>query len=293
MKRALVTGHLGFVGRHMVPALEAEGWDVLGVDVQEGMDARDFFRMSGAHYDLVIHLAAVVGGRATIEGAPLSVAVDLAIDAEMFGWALRTRPGRVVYFSSSAAYPIEFQGRTSMVKLFESMIDLDNVRTPDLTYGWAKLTGEQLARYARAEGVPVTVLRPFSGYGEGQDLDYPWPSFIDRARRRADPFEIWGDGLQMRDWIHIDDIVGATLACINEGVDGPLNIGTGRATSFFQLKEMVCKTASYNPQVNLHLDAPIGVHRRVADTRALFDVYKPRIQLEDAVERALKKETNV
>jgi hypothetical protein len=51
----------------------------------------------------VVHLAAIVGGRSTIEGAPLSVAVDLSLDAELFNWALRTRPGRIVYFSSSAA----------------------------------------------------------------------------------------------------------------------------------------------------------------------------------------------
>src|SRR5882762_4540552 len=99
---------------------------------------------------------------------------------------------------------------------------------PDMTYGWAKLTGEVLAGYAIQAGLQVQVFRPFSGYGEDQALDYPFPSFIDRALRWAEPFEIWGDGTQTRDWIHIDDIVGATLAAIDQDVKGPINLGWGR-----------------------------------------------------------------
>ena len=52
--------------------------DITGIDIVEGNDARDFFKHNEEYYDLVIHLAAVVGGRATIEGSPLSVAVDLS-----------------------------------------------------------------------------------------------------------------------------------------------------------------------------------------------------------------------
>lgn len=156
--KALVTGHKGFVGRHFVKKLESEGWDITGVDIvsENPIDARDFFRKDDTHYDLVVHLAAVVGGRATIEGAPLSVAVDLAIDSEAFQWALRTKPKHFVYYSSSAAYPIWLQEEKdnsifslpNIYKLKESDIDLDDIANPDLTYGWSKLTGEILASHA-------------------------------------------------------------------------------------------------------------------------------------------------
>jgi nucleoside-diphosphate-sugar epimerase len=287
VKRALVTGSAGFVGRHMTQALDDAGWELDTVDIVDGVDARDFFRQDRGRYDLVVHLAAVVGGRMKIEGAPLELAVDLSIDAELFSWALRTRPGRVVYFSSSAAYPVRHQTAAVLEPLHEIDLCLDEVDDPDLLYGWAKLTGEILARHARDAGVPVSVLRPFSGYGEDQPLDYPFPSFIDRARRRADPFVIWGSGEQVRDFVHIDDVVDATLAAVGAEVDGPLNIGTGRATSFNQLADMVCAEAGYTPTFVNDLSKPTGVSWRVASTLRLSDIYTPKVTLEEGIHRAL------
>lgn len=299
MPTCLLTGAAGFVGRHMRPALNAAGYDVLALDLRgviDGsltttvweQDVRDYFRDAEERFDLVVHLAAVVGGRATIEGAPLSVAVDLAIDADLFGWAIRTRPGRVVYYSSSAAYPTRWQRASTKMRLHEALIDLDRIGTPDLTYGWSKLTGEMLAGHARAAGVPVTVVRPFSGYGPDQDLDYPFPSFIRRAYNREDPFEVWGSGEQVRDWVHIDDVVELTLAMVERGIDGPLNIGTGRPTTFLELAEIVAYRAGYEPKILPLSDKPSGVAYRVADTTLLErSLWLPRIRLEDGVSEAL------
>jgi len=206
----LITGHKGFCGRHFTQFLKEH--EITGVDLKDGQDCRDFFKTSTQKFDLVIHLAAIVGGRETIEGQPLSVATELSIDAEMFNWAVHTKQPRLVYYSSSAAYPIKLQ--ESAYKLKESDIDLENVHNPDFSYGWAKLTGEILAKYARAHGVAVHVLRPFSGYGEDQDLTYPFPSFIQRIKSNENPFTIWGDGNQVRDFIHIDDIVAATMKVV-------------------------------------------------------------------------------
>jgi nucleoside-diphosphate-sugar epimerase len=108
-------------------------------------------------------------------------------------------------------------------------------RPPDQTYGWAKLTGEMLAEHARAAGVAVHVLRPFSGYGEDQGTEYPFGAFIERARKREDPFVIWGDGRQVRDWVHIDDVIGATLAVVEADYQEPVNVCTGRGVSMAEL----------------------------------------------------------
>jgi nucleoside-diphosphate-sugar epimerase len=285
--KVLITGSSGFVGRHFVHALD--GHDLAMVDLATGTDARDFFRLNHTRFDLVIHLAAVVGGRAQIEGAPLSLAVDLAIDADMFTWALRTRPRRVVYFSSSAAYPIDLQNDFARPHaLREQDLKLSgNIGNPDLTYGWAKLTGEQLAQHAENEGLRVHVFRPFSGYGEDQDLAYPFPSFIRRAVTRQDPFTVWGDGNQVRDWVHIDDIVNATMAAVDEDVPGPVNLCTGRDTSFNQLARLVCQQAGYEPTLKHILDAPQGVAYRVGDPAKLNSFYTPMVALEDGIARAL------
>jgi len=285
--KVLITGSEGFVARYFRRALEGHDLTLVDVRARPSVDARDFFRRDDTRFDLVVHLAAVVGGRATIEGEPLRVAVDLAIDAELFQWALRTRPGRVVYYSSSAVYPVGLQTGDPPRRLRETDLDLDDPKLPDLTYGWAKLTGEQLARYAAAEGLRVHVFRPFSGYAEDQDESYPFRAFVDRARRRADPFEIWGDGTQVRDWVHIEDVVAGTLAAL-EDEPRPLNLCTGRATSFTELARLATAAAGYDPRIEYLADAPRGVSHRVGDPSAMFEVYRPRISLEESLRGVLR-----
>lgn len=285
--RVLLTGSAGFVGRHLHAALNARGDHVTTCDLADGCDALDLFRTDGTRYDLAIHCAAIVGGRASIDGSPLGVATNLALDAWYMRWLIRTRTPRAVYFSSSAAYPVEYQRPGPIRLLHEEDIDLDRPRQPDATYGWAKLTGEYLARYAQAEGVQMTVLRPFSGYGTDQDEAYPFPAFIRRARRRDDPFEIWGDGSSTRDWIHIDDLVGATLAAVEHGVAGPVNLGWGRPVAFDDLACIVTSMAGYQPAMKYLPTAPQGVHHRVCDPSLMRAFYEPKVTLEEGVHRAL------
>ena len=284
--KILITGDAGFVGRAFHRALDDKGHDITGIDLVNGKEVRHFFATDTTQFDVVIHLAAIVGGRMTIEGNPLSVASDLAIDADMFQWALRTRPKHIVYFSSSAAYPIFLQKLAYQQKLREIDINLEHIRTPDFTYGWAKLSGEMLASYARNEGLKVTVLRPFSGYGADQALDYPFPSFIERAKRKADPFEVWGRGTQVRDFVHIDDVVGATFAAVINDV-AVMNICSGRPTSFIELAEMVMLQAGYLAPIKTNLDAPVGVEYRVGDPSRMLAVYEPKISLEEGIALAL------
>jgi nucleoside-diphosphate-sugar epimerase len=284
--KVLITGHMGFVGRQFMRTLD--GHDIVGIDIKEGNDAREFFAKDDTRFDLVVHLAAVVGGRATIDGQPLKVATDLAIDSDMFQWALRTRPDRIVYYSSSAAYPIAYQTYSMKYHLHESHINLDSIMNPDQTYGWAKLTGEMLARYAEEEGLRVHVFRPFSGYGGDQDLDYPFPSFIQRAKKKEEVFDIWGSGNQVRDFIHIEDVVNATLEAVKQDIQGPVNLGTGRPTSFNRLAEMVTGAMGFTPEFNRVEDAPEGVAYRVCDPSKMLTFYQPKISLEEGIAKALK-----
>jgi nucleoside-diphosphate-sugar epimerase len=281
--KILITGHKGFVGRNFVKALPDS--DITGIDLKDGNDCRDFFKSNTDQFDLVIHLAAIVGGRATIEGEPLSVATDLSIDAEFFNWVQSTKPKNVVYFSSSAAYPIDLQTTHRRNRLTEHDLNLDEVRNPDLTYGWAKLTGEYLAQFVTHSN--VFVFRPFSGYGSDQDADYPFPSFIDRALSKSDPFDIWGDGEQVRDFIHIEDIVQAVLWHVQTGYTGTWNLCSGVPTSFNDLAQMVCDEAGYKPVFNHIRSAPTGVQYRVGDPYVSHHYYKPQISLREGIRRAL------
>lgn len=251
-------------------------------------DVRDWFRYDEERYDLVVHLAGVIGGRAKIEGDPLALAVNLELDTAFFRWVARTRQPHVVYMSSSAVYPAHMQDGAPL-RMSEDLVDVNDrwFGRPDEMYGWAKLSGEYLAQRVRHHDVIVTVMRPFSGYAEDQDLDYPFPSFVDRARRRADPFEVWGDGEQVRDFIHVDDVVGATMAAVRAGYNGPLNVASGRPTSFNDLQRLVCAVADYDPEVRHLLAAPRGVRYRVGSPDRMLQVYTPTVSLERGIERAL------
>ena len=204
-KRALVTGGCGFVGRHFVRRLTEHDYETTIVDnLSTGLhpddwpahlnvfkehsgsvrfinqDFREYARLSEPEFDMILHLAAVVGGRMTIEGDPLAVATDLAIDATFFNWLAKAtyKPTKILYFSSSAAYPIKYQTSSLNMPLSEEMIDFEkNIDLPDMTYGWSKLTGEYLAKFAVANhGLNIAIFRPFSGYGEDQDFSYPFPA---------------------------------------------------------------------------------------------------------------------
>lgn len=304
--RALVSGDRGFLGRHFAAELMNRGYEVHGLDVKasSAQDCRKFFDLElrhpavRKHWDLVVHCAAVVGGRETIERDPLATAESLSIDAEMFRWAAAVRPGRVLYISSSAAYPVAYQSpENGGTALAESLIDLPRVTwEPDEVYGWSKVTGELLADRLRRSGVPVTVVRPFSGYGTDQDPSYPFRAILDRVKAGDDPVEVWcGDCV--RDWIHVDDLVAGALAVAESGTEDPVNLCTGRATSFTELTRLMIKhTVLLRPRtylgglpsVRVRPDAPQGVAYRVGDPSRMVTYYRPRITLEEGIRRALE-----
>lgn len=238
----------------------------------------------------VFHFAAIVGGRMKIEGDPMIVALDLSIDAEFFHWVTQHKPERVLYPSSSAAYPVSLQTTDGAIALSEGDIDFNkNLGTPDMTYGWSKLTGEFLAQIAAKHyGVRVACIRPFSGYGEDQEHSYPVPAIAARAAKREDPFEVWGTGKQGRDFVHIDDVLDFIFMLLDNVSDGSAyNIGSGRLTSFLELIEVFGEIAGYKPTIKPLLDKPVGVHSRYANMDLVNEKFgwKPKISLKEGMER--------
>jgi nucleoside-diphosphate-sugar epimerase len=238
-------------------------------------------------YDLLIHAAAVVGGRVSIDGDPLGIAGNMGIDHAALSWAVRTGT-TVLYFSSSAAYPVGLQIGRGRPLAESDLHPGGTVGHPDNTYGWSKVTGEVMVAAARAAGATVSVVRPFSGYGTDQDTDYPFPSFVARAVAREDPFTIWGDGQQVRDFIHIDDIYAACMAIVGSGTTDPVNLSTGIGTSFNQLADLITREAGYTPTIRHLTDKPTGVRFRVGDPTRMRRYHEPRVSLLDGIRRALE-----
>lgn len=299
--RAMVTGDSGFIGRHMRVALERRGWDVVGCDLRTGSDARDVFLSDDNVYDLVVHCAYHVGGRAAIDGEPRLLAANLELDARLFDWAVRTGQRHVLYYSSSAAYPIRLQEATAAVRILggdydrsrpwvpldEDMIDNRALEQPDARYGWAKLTGERLAEVARLSGLRVHVVRPFSGYGEDQDLTYPFPAILRRVL--TGELSVWGPPGQYRDWVHVDDVIGCSLAVIDQDVDGPVNICSGVGVEMGDLAVRMAGIAgvAVPGEVTYLRDRPTGVMVRVGSPARMVEIYRPTVDLDEGIRRAI------
>jgi nucleoside-diphosphate-sugar epimerase len=292
----------------MVRELVRRGWSVRGVDLEpcpsgwQPEDVRRVFRgesLFWERYDLTVHCAYHVGGRRAIDGNPLLLALNLELDAQMFDWAVRTGQ-RVLYFSSSAAYPVRLQTREWVSahgehRLCEGDINLGQWSktgdwSPDARYGWAKLTGEYLALSA-GEHIPVHVVRPFSGYGVDQDLCYPFPAILDRARRWEPGdggFVVWGPSGQTRDWIHISDVVRGALAVVEADERRPVNLCTGVGTEFGDLARMVLRAMGKHAGIWNDPSKPTGVMHRVGDPARMLELYRPQVLLEDVVREATR-----
>jgi GDP-L-fucose synthase len=274
-------------------------------------DCRSWFRYNyDLHFDYAFHLAAIVGGREMIENNPLSVADDLSIDAAYWQWAAIARPGKSVIFSSSAAYPIHLQRAYVQGPLRERDISFTlgcgtigsftlgcgTIGVPDLTYGWSKLTMEYLARLAyEKHGLKSICFRPFSGYGEDQDMAYPFPSLckkvLDYKDHPAVPVEVWGTGEQMRDFIYIEDCIDGVLTMMDKIDDGSaVNLSTGVATSFNDIIRLASEVAGYAivPQIRPLSDKPVGVFCRVGDTSKQRSLgFTPKVSLREGVSRVV------
>ena len=320
MKKILITGGAGFVGRRFVkryldlgdevhcvdPVAEHTG----GKDPDDGFplynprdyknfhfsrqDCREWFEQNGdTDFDYVFHLAAMVGGRAMIENNPLAVADDLSIDAEYWQWAKAAQPKKTICFSSSAAYPIGRQRSEGYELLSEDMIAFDNdIGMPDMSYGWAKLTCEYLARLAfEKHGLKSVCYRPFSGYGEDQDDSYPFPSICKRAMAHAgeDTLTVWGTGDQMRDFIYIEDCVDGVLKTMDKIDDGDaLNLSTGIYHSFKQFARIAAEECGYEPEVVGLSDKPAGVFARGGCTKKQAEFgFEASVSFRDGIRKAL------
>ena len=153
--------------------------------------------------------------------------------------------------------------------------------------GSNQLSGEFLARYAaESYGIATVIYRPFSGYGEDQSFDYPFPSIVKRAMETEPPMIVWGSGEQTRDFIHIDDVVEAVMISHEFLEPGDaLNLGTGVGVSFYELAEKCLELAGRDIGVECDTSKPEGVFYRVANPERMFKYYRPSISLEEGIER--------
>lgn len=241
MTKVLVTGAAGFVGRHLVRACLARGWEVVGMDVRPAPeDGGTFFhgdfsdredvRRAVKDMDYVFHEGAVSSSPMFEPDPSRGVEVNVMGGLYLLHAAADAGVGRVVHASTSSIYgdlPVPWR---------EDMV----LRAPPNLYAASKLAFEQLAQTYTARGDLDTVgLRYFSIYGPGEESKGQYANMISQflwTMRKGERPVVYGDGTQTRDFTHVDDIVRANLLALETKAVGEVfNVGTGRETSINSL----------------------------------------------------------
>ena len=288
-RKVLVTGGTSFIGSHLVDALVERGAKVHVVDdltsgkvsnleshlksgrvslVEADLREPGVTRAAMKGIQVVFHLAADHGGRGYVDLHQAGPASNLFLDGLVFWEAVKAGVEKVVYASSGCVYPNYMQ--TDPKK--EIYLREEDVKPPhdaDNMYGWAKLMAEMtLQSYHREHKLGAASCRYFTVYGPRGVENHAVIAMIARAFVRQDPFEVWGDGTQIRNWTYVEDIVSGTILAAEKINDGTaVNLGTMERVTVLDAVHMVTERAGYKPQIRLRRDMPTGPINRVADNR--------------------------
>ena len=282
-KKALVCGAGGFIGSHMVKKLKSEGYWVRGADIKypefSMSEADEFLRgdltgqtfcdmVCNIEFDEIYQFAADMGGAGYIFTGEHDADVmnnSATINLNILRNVKDYKPK--IFFSSSACmYPEHNQLDPNTPDCRE---DTAYPANPDSEYGWEKLFSERLyLSYHRNYDVPVRIARYHNIFGpEGT-----WTGGREKApaaicRKVAElpkgggSIEVWGDGLQTRSFLFVDECVEATYRLVQSDFTGPVNIGSEEMVSINQLVDIAAKVAGKEVEKN-HIDGPLGVRGR-------------------------------
>jgi len=245
-KRIVITGVSGFIGKHVAQEAARRGYNVTGIGRPQeccaeafdfiSADIRDKDRMIQAmrDQDCVIHLAAVTSNVEFIKAPRDCYDINTNGFLNVIDAAAKGGCKRFVYASSSAVYRDSF-----------SEHDVLDFRTQNNHYAKTKMMNEMTAKsYEDIYTMRTTGLRYFNVYGYGENEKGDYASIITlfrRARKNSEPLTIYGDGKQARDLIHVVDVANITLDLLEKGSCPVYNVGTGIATAYSTIAEIIDK----------------------------------------------------
>jgi nucleoside-diphosphate-sugar epimerase len=198
---------------------------------------------------------------------------------------------KVVYASSGCVYPNYLQTDPNQkLHLTEDLVkppyDADNM------YGWAKLMGElTLQAYHREHGLKAASCRYFTVYGPRGVENHAVIAMIARAFVRQTPFEVWGDGTQIRNWTYIGDIVRGTMLAAEKIDDGTaVNLGTMERVQVLEAVRMVLDYTGHRAEIKFRPEMPTGPLNRVADNALAGTLlgWVPQVPFREGLKRTIE-----
>jgi nucleoside-diphosphate-sugar epimerase len=313
----LVTGGASFIGSHLVDRLVARGAlvriaddlssgrldnlndSISKVDFRQG-DLRDrsFAREVMKGQQVCFHLAACHGGRGFIDTHPAECASNMVLDGIVFDEAWRAKVDRVCFASSACVYPVLRQvapeaGKAVYLREEWANPFVEGCASSDGEYGWAKLMGEMtLQAYQKQYGLKSVSCRLFTVYGERENETHAVVALIAKAFVKMEPYEIWGDGQQDRNFTYVGDIADGMIRAAERITDGsPINIGTAEHVKVIDCAEKIFELVGSRPKsIHFDLTKPVGVYSRAADltnTRQRLD-WEPSVSIEAGLRRTIE-----
>jgi nucleoside-diphosphate-sugar epimerase len=311
-KKVLVTGGASFISSHLIDLLAAKGARRIRViddlssgklaNIQGHLDAgRVEFQQADLltpgvvqqavdGMDVVFHLAAIHGGRGFVDLHQAACAQNLAMDGMLVKAAYEAGVEKFVFASSGCVYPNHLQGDVNQeLYLSEDMVgppyDADNM------YGWAKLMTEMtLKSYYKDFGFKSASCRFFTVYGERGVENHAVIAMIARAFVRQNPFEVWGDGTQVRNWTYVGDIVSGMALAAEKIDDGTaINLGTEERTRVIDAVHEVLRYTGQSAEIRLLPQMPTGPLNRVARNTLARELlgWEPQMKFMDGLHRTI------
>ncbi len=265
--KILITGGAGFIGSHLTRRLVNKGYQVTVLDnLERGKleflddvidkitfiecDLRDYESIKGYFLgkDCVIHMASKVGGIGTYTSKPYEImSTNMTIDSNILKAVIKNHITKYFYASSAHIYPKSLQTSSDSPLIYE---DEAYPADPELSYGWAKLIGEQAVQSAVKEFnfLKVAIARFIGIYGPNQDFKLETGSVIPVFSHRAIKypeidFNIWGTGKETRSYCYIEDTLDCIELMINKmdeiNLVGPLNVGKEERVSISNIAKTV------------------------------------------------------
>jgi GDP-D-mannose 3', 5'-epimerase len=306
-KKILVNGAGGFIGGHLVKKLKDEGFWVRAVDLKEheyvSLPADEFIlgdlrdpgvvRRVVEGIDEVYQLAADMGGAGYIFTGEHDAEVmhnSATINLNTLEMGVQAGVKRFFYSSSACIYPEYNQRDPQNPKCSEESA---YPAAPDSEYGWEKLFSERLYfAYQRNRGTQVRVARFHNIFGP----QGTWCGGREKApaalcRKVAETpdggeIEIWGDGLQTRSFLYVEECTEAVRRLMDSDFAGPVNIGSEEMVTINQLAEMAMSIAGKKLSIR-HIAGPLGVRGRNSDNRLIRERlgWEPSRPLREGMEK--------